>query len=375
MHAEHYAAWAAAVGPELMGPDELAWRARFHDSLDNFRAAFTWATEELGDDGEGLAVRMVAALADQGAHDLPSGVGTWAERIAEPARAAAPGPRTAVLGAAAFSALHRGAFDLLDGYVEDALRDDIPPDCPAPSPALMARCLRPAASLADLDLITTAGERLELIGAADHNRTHMFATEGLLAYDEGVRNVPPWRPSRHSSAPPGRNPTGLVVSLTVWAVSLGEEKPGPALAAAQESIALTHAGASDGVYSLAVGVASRLLAPTDREAALRQIAVNFDYFRDSGSFLAAYAAVVGTSDVMRQIDQPEVAAVLFGSKAGILALVPERFWSYVDWVDATRSQLGDERYTAAAARGAAMGLDDLLAYASGEIERVLSEGS
>jgi predicted ATPase/class 3 adenylate cyclase len=374
VHAEHYAAWAEVVGPALMGADELAWRVRFHDSLDNFRAAFTWAMEEPGEDGEGLAVRMVAALADQGAHDLPSGVGTWAERIAEPARAAAPGLRTAVLGAAAFSALHRGAFDLLDGYVDDALRDDIPPDCPAPSPALMARCLRPAASLADLDLITTARERLELIGAADHNRTHMFATEGLLAYQlKEYERAAAAAEQALECARRVRNPTGLVVSLTVWAVSFGEQLPGPALAAAQESIALTNAGASDGVYSLAVGVASRLLAPIDRRASLRQIAVNFDYFRDSGSFLAAYAAVVGTSDVMRQIEEPEVAAVLLGSKAGILGLVPERFWSYVDWVDATRARLGDERYEAASARGASMALDELLAYASTEIDRAWDE--
>ena len=44
-HAEHYAAFAEAVGQGLLGPDELLWRARLRDDLDNLRAAITWALD------------------------------------------------------------------------------------------------------------------------------------------------------------------------------------------------------------------------------------------------------------------------------------------------------------------------------------------
>jgi len=372
-HAEHYAEWAETVGVGLMDADELAWRERFHASLDNFRAAFSWSLDESDADGEAIAVRMVGALADQGAHDVPSGVGAWAERVAKAAGRAVPGLRTAVLGAAAFAALHRGAFDVLDRYVEDALRDGIPPDCPAPSPALMARCLRPSASLVDLDGITATREALDAMGAADHNRTHMFATEALLGYQlqEYERAAIAAERAVECARRVG-NPTGLAVSLTVWGMSFGEQQPEPALAAEQESIALTRAGASDGVYTLAIGVASRLQAPIDRAAALRTISVNCDYWRENGDFMAAFAAVAGTSDVMRQIGEPEVATVLLGARSGILGLLPERFWSYVDWLDDCRAALGDERATAALARGAAMPLDELLDYTRGEIDRCLA---
>ncbi len=115
-HANYYAALAEEMGPALMGPDELAWRPRFRAALDNLRAAFTWALDSPAIGDEELAVRIVAALADQAPHDQAAGLGAWAELAVEAAERSTPGRRTAVLGAAASSAQYRGERELQLSY-------------------------------------------------------------------------------------------------------------------------------------------------------------------------------------------------------------------------------------------------------------------
>ena len=44
-HAEHYAGLRRGRGRGLLGPDEIAWRHRVLDDLDNLRAAVTWALD------------------------------------------------------------------------------------------------------------------------------------------------------------------------------------------------------------------------------------------------------------------------------------------------------------------------------------------
>ena len=58
-HAEHYAVFAEEAGAALLGPDELAWRARVDAELDNLRAAVTWALDR-DDDDRVLALRIIA---------------------------------------------------------------------------------------------------------------------------------------------------------------------------------------------------------------------------------------------------------------------------------------------------------------------------
>src|SRR5262249_45757116 len=139
-HAEHYTAFAEEAGPALTGADELAWRLRRHAEDDNLRAAVTWSVDSNDTvDGE-LAVRIVAALAQESIYEPVSGVATWAERAAEHARQSRPGLRAAVLGAAAWGALFgHGDVALCLEITREALDDGVPADCPAPHVAIAAQ--------------------------------------------------------------------------------------------------------------------------------------------------------------------------------------------------------------------------------------------
>ena len=64
-HAEHFADFAELAGPGLMGADELIWRPRLHDELDNLRAAVGWGLDRDDPADQDLALRVIAALANQ----------------------------------------------------------------------------------------------------------------------------------------------------------------------------------------------------------------------------------------------------------------------------------------------------------------------
>ena len=310
-HAEYYAAVAEEMGPALMGPDELAWRPRFRAALDNLRAAFTWALDSPAPGDEELAVRIVAALADQAPHDQAAGIGAWAELAADAAERSTPGRRTAVLGAAASSAQYRGEYELQLSYGVRALRDGIPPDCPAPSPAIMFRHLMGGEQ--SMDALVDAADTLKAIGAPDYNLTHVLAAEALEAVRLGHRERALSPATRAIEwARRVANPTGLAVSLPVYALAFFDQDPRAALAAAQEAIALTRAGASDGVIGVALAVAAALIAPSDRAAALSYCRDLLDNFREVGVPLDLGFSVWAGVRVMATIGEAEIAAVLLG---------------------------------------------------------------
>jgi predicted ATPase/class 3 adenylate cyclase len=59
LHARHYCALAEASEPEILGSDQAAWLGRLQDELDNFRGALTWSLEH---DRVELAVRLIGSL-------------------------------------------------------------------------------------------------------------------------------------------------------------------------------------------------------------------------------------------------------------------------------------------------------------------------
>jgi predicted ATPase/class 3 adenylate cyclase len=373
-HAEHYAAVAEAMGPALMGPDELSWRPRFRAALDNLRAAFTCALDSPGTADAELAVRIVAALADQAPHDQAAGIGAWAERAVEAAERSTPGRRTAVLGAAASSATYKADIELQISYGDRALRDGIPPDCPAPAPAIMFRSL--AADDDRLEQLVADAAELEAIGAPAYNLTHTLAAEALRAYQFDQHERAQAAATRAVAwARVVANPTGLAASLSIYAMAFAEEDSTVALAAAQESIALTRAGASNGVYSLALGVAARLLAEHDRAAALGYLRDVLTFFLDIGNPLDLDIAVFSGTHVLAQLGESEVAAVFFGIWSSSLALThPYLAVPVPDVLPIAELQaaLGDGAYDAAAARGTAFTLDAAVEYVRLEVDRLLA---
>jgi non-specific serine/threonine protein kinase len=86
-HAEHYAEFAEQAGAELVGPEELAWRARLMRELDNLRAAVGWSLDAESPDDRGPAIRVVVALSNEANSGTAFEVGSWAERTLPLARA------------------------------------------------------------------------------------------------------------------------------------------------------------------------------------------------------------------------------------------------------------------------------------------------
>jgi predicted ATPase len=62
-HAGHFAAFAAEVARGLRGRDELAWRERLLDDLDNLRSAVVWGLDTGVEEDQQTAVAIVAWLA------------------------------------------------------------------------------------------------------------------------------------------------------------------------------------------------------------------------------------------------------------------------------------------------------------------------
>ena len=106
-HAEYFTALAERAAAELQGPDERAWIERTLPDYDNFRSAFEHAAAR-GD--AGLALRLVTSLPELGYLRVGYESADWAERALELA-----GPEhplfVAAVGSAARGAWNRGAFE------------------------------------------------------------------------------------------------------------------------------------------------------------------------------------------------------------------------------------------------------------------------
>ena len=113
-------------------------------------------------------------------------------------------------------------------------------------------------------------------GEPSRDLTHVVGRKRWRPSVSGIESVPISAATRAKVGAPSRNPTGLAVSPGLRA-RVRRAGPRGRSAAAQEAIALTPAGASDGVIGIALAVAAELIAPSDRTAAL-------SYCRDRRNF-------------------------------------------------------------------------------------------
>jgi hypothetical protein len=111
-----------------------------------------------------------------------------------------------------------------------------------------------------------------------------------------------------------RNPTCLAVSLYAWALPRRDENPERALAALDESLALTRAGASSGVFGYALALAATLEArrADRRQAALATLREAFQVSVDFGDRPMLITACVHAFELFADQQQYEAAAVLSG---------------------------------------------------------------
>jgi predicted ATPase len=373
-HAEHYAAFAERAGAGLLGPEELAWRPRVMTELDNLRAAVAWALD--GDDpaDHELGIRVIVALADEANSGRATSIGVWAERALPLMADSSPARRGAVLNAATWSALLTGdlvaararaeaslsggsvGFANANAHVTLAYIASIEDDYDLVMQTLShglrvveAQPQRPDAALARaLVLVALAG--FQITGGVEPEAVTIVAGDALRAALEA------------------EHPSSIANAVFVKALSSWRFEPDEAAPLLDQGIALVRAGTNTVVYPMMLSVRALVYARdgdvASANAAAREAMLSA---QDKGDVPALVTSLEYAIQVWTGSGDYERAATVGGATTGALGAfsglpryeVPHRDDALAD----ARAALGDDAYRAAAARGAAMPLDELVAFA------------
>ena len=252
-HAQHYAAFAEEAGPSLLGSQELTWRPRVGDEIDNLRAAVLWSLDASSPGDVELAIRVVAALGYESTMRRSAGIAAWAETATTRLEATTPGRRAAVLGAAAFAAFYDGEMEHVEELARAALDPGIPADCPAPNCAVVALGLvymygrEPERAI---ELMLGAQRDAAEHGWATFDVSNLHATTATWAILSG--NLELGKQQAEEALRLARqieNPSSLVIGLYHLGWAIERDDPAGALNAFEQSVALTRGGASDVMLS------------------------------------------------------------------------------------------------------------------------------
>ncbi|HXY94962.1 MAG TPA: adenylate/guanylate cyclase domain-containing protein [Acidimicrobiia bacterium] len=382
-HAEHYAAFAETARALLIGPDELPWRRRLKLELDNLRAAVFWALDAASADEHELAIRIIANLATETTLDRRSDYGLWAERALPYLGDTSPGLRAAVLGAAAFAAYHRGDLAVAQARADEALRNGVPPGCPAPLMVYVA-----AAAIAITSGDATGGMGILSDALDDRAAAHdIYAQANLHAVRSFMSTVlgddEQARRDADATLELSRrlgNPSHLAIALTAFGSAWRERDPERARRALEESLQWVRDGASDVNLALACQELARLrVRDRDLVGALFAIWGAVGHSHLTGDRPEIVGALLIAAAVLAAAGRDEESVtVSLGVTTGPLRelVVVETDPTYAEQVELlrdARAVLGDERYDVAAARGRAMSYEELVAYAMAELELAESE--
>jgi len=378
-HAEHYAAFAEAAGPELLGRAQLQWQQRIRAERDNLQAAVTWALTS-GGQARPLAFRIVAALVAFAATS-PGTVRGWAEACAAQIGACPPELRAPVLASAAWSALYAGDVPLAQRRAEDALRD------PAAGDPLSLGLLRAVLSL--ICMLTGQPERGASIAregrqeAAEHGIEilvgELLAMEARTWTTAGDRAAAR-RPAMEAVEVARRvqNPGLSALAFYAAAAAIWPGDPQTALMLIEDSLALTRAGASDIILDAALVMAGVIRARTgDLPGALAALQEGMARQHADGNRLLLGMTLEVAAVVLARLGEAEPAAVLAGAFSAhftpdISAVPKDERMEIGEARSLARHALGEAAYKAALAQGAAMDDDEVVGYAQGEYRRLAS---
>jgi len=375
-HAEHYTQFAEAADDGLAGPDEAAWRERIHLELDNLRVAFVRCLILDQDEDVVRALRMVAALTFEAVNDRGLGIGGWAEHLVPRVDLAPPAIRTAVLAAAAFSAQGRNDVDAMRAYSEAALRDGVPPDCPGAVWAYIAQAANEGMQgdwQGAIRVITDAQVALRNAGGSPRGLSFLYSAaanfHNLLGdFDAAARDAE----LSLEAARRSQNPTATASAQFARAVALSRDDPRAAAIALDESITIGRLGTSGGLLGFALARRSVLRAEAgDLVGARRDAREAVKHGHERGDRPMLTGALECAVAVLHAMGHDEAAAVLAGAQAAGVAsgvarpltggLVGDLGLAAVALTE-VRETLGDHLYDDATRRGAAMTLDETVAY-------------
>ena len=377
-HAQHFAAFAKQAGTALLGPDELAWRPRLRAEQDNLRAAVQWGLgSDSPDDGE-IAVDLTASLADYASFEAAGAIAILVTQTAGRARTLSREQRIAILGVAAFDAFqNRGDIQLAEQLARDALRDGVTPGNPgvrAYAALIMSQMFAGRLTEA-LATLHEAVQATQLAGVSDFDRARVLGTSAaaraLMGDIENARES-----ADHALALQRKtgNPSSLASALCWASLTRVRDDPDQALAFAEQSIALTRAGASGSVFGHVLPIRAQLRARDgDLPGAVRDLREAITYSHGKGDKVMLMAAFDRGINVFDSLGLAEPAAVLAGAALhgplAVLSILPpaERDDRTV-LLEQVQTLIGRTANKRAVAQGAAMKNDEAIAYALDQLD-------
>jgi hypothetical protein len=315
------------------------------------------------------------------------GVGAWAERAAERADLGDHATRLTVLGAASFGASNvRGAHDLAAEYGHRALRDGLCVDAPA---GVLA-----AAAMAVVDMNfgeidkAIAGLRAAITALTELGDTYGAVTlQAIVPIFLGIAGDFLSAIAESAVATRGAralgNPTALVTALFAEGLAHVEDDPTHALAAFEESLALTDAGASDIVFGEIQEQLIRLrILLGDLAGAVAAAHTGFDYAVEVGNRLTSVTVLWYALEALVPLGAVELAGTLFGLVDDAPEIAPmlsvfvgPQSIRHAELREQVRAALGDQRFAEFAARGAAMSYDDAVTYFRPELAHLVEHSA
>jgi predicted ATPase/class 3 adenylate cyclase len=372
-HARHYATTAGEIGAGSRGPDEDAWRVRLAAELDNFRAAVTWALASPLEEDSKFAMmilgELLAALYGQTPFLFP---GVDYERVVERARGSGSRYASLMMVVAASDAFARGDFRrgrTLSHEGQQEVRLSAYPSAVLnvallfTDPPGLAATLSAALQLLD-EVRAEAWEYASVHGAAAGmaavwGNVELAQQEAAIALDISRRL--------------GNKPL-LALGLYALGLASWQSEPMRAQAALGEYVQIIGTTGYDWALPRVLALRSQLHARAgDHPAALGDLRESIESAYINGDRPAIGTCVARGAAVMAAVGELETAAVFWGAVADgvfarLTALPPNEMPQHEEFVTTVRSQLGDDRYSAATARGAAMTYEQISAFALAAVE-------
>jgi predicted ATPase/class 3 adenylate cyclase len=364
-HARHYAAAVAEIGSGLRGPDVSLWRQRVAVELENFRDAVTWALDSaVEEDGE-LAMVILGELTAGRSTVNTNLFAAVTEQAVEPAQRSPSPFASLVLAGAAINAYYRADFPRARHLSRLAMQQVR--TSPHPGSVLSIRIAFTDPSSLATEL-TEALQILDEMGADSHAYARVHGTGAVMAGLFG--NVTLARQEATVAVAMSRpvdDPPLLGNALWGFALASWQSDPAVAQAALEEAIQISGMGYEFFPRAFAL-LAQMRVGGDDCPAALDalreglEIAHTHDDVTGTASCLARGAAI------MVALGEHETAAVFLGAvtngvRARRSGVSPNEIPDYNKFVANLRTQLGEDLYIAATARGAAMSYDQASAFA------------
>jgi predicted ATPase len=383
-HAQHYADFAGAAGPGIVGADEFLWRPRLRQELDNIRAAVTWSLDRADTADSQYAVRIIAALAYLVNQDRPSGVGTWAERAIDLAETAQPRYRGPILAAAAESLRGQGDMDRARALAADALRDGIVPESPETVLAYVvltvADATRGEIELAYQEIRDGVAQIQASVPEDSFAVPVLQCIAALWAFTMGdLDSARTYAQDSLATARRVDNPTLLSIAHYFAGAVIEDDDPSVALDHYDEAVALVRAGAAFTVYGPSLMASAVLHARTgQRSEALHRLREGIEHAHLEADVPYLMGGVVATLAIYDLLgwNEPigELAGMITRGKYAHLSVGP-LITRYRTPETLARLQAGTPKdsFDRAAERGAAMDSDEIAAFIVASIDNAMRE--